>query len=69
MATKAERIQELIAATTAWRAKRLQELDDKVTLSKRILQGRTGSERLANGTVTSATALVADEIEDFLREE
>ena len=68
MATKTERLQALIDATEEWRDKRLKELEDKVTLAKRILQGRRGSERLANGTVISATALVADEIEDFLTE-
>jgi len=66
MATKEERLAELKQAAKEWHDKRRQTLEDQVTLSKRILQGRTGSERLANDMVNTSTDLVLEEIGEFL---
>lgn len=69
MASEAERNKRLDAlaqATTAWADKRTKELQDKVLAAKKILKGRTGSERLASSTSQAAQSLLVDEIDDFL---
>lgn len=69
MATKAERnarLDALEAAAKAWGEQRKKELNLRVDTCKKILRGRTGSERLASSAVTSASSLVIDEIDDFL---
>jgi hypothetical protein len=60
------RLDELKAAAQAWAAKETQRLKDQVVLGKRILKGRTGSERLAQSTTTSVSNLTVDEINAFL---
>lgn len=60
------RLDSLKAAIIAWSDKRTKQLNDEVTFSKRVLQGRTGSERLANAPVQAASDLVVEEIDDFL---
>lgn len=69
MATQAERnarLEELSTATTEWAAKRRTYLQNQAAFGKKLLKGRTGSERLNNSSVQSATSLVVDEIEQFL---
>ncbi len=69
MANTAERdarLDALLSATKSWANKRRTELQNRVTVGKQILKGRTGSERLATSTVNAANVLVVDEIEDFL---
>lgn len=69
MATQTERnarLDELVDATKAWSKKRQKELNDQVSFAKRVLRGRTGSERLNNETVTKASDLLVDEIDTFL---
>lgn len=69
MATVAERnkrLDDLVAATKAWAEDRRAELKNRAASNKRILQGRTGSERLARSSVQAASSLVATEIDDFL---
>ncbi len=69
MATLAERnkrLDSLVAASKAWTDKRLKELQDRVAVTKKILKGRTGSERLANATQQAAQDVVVNEIDDFL---
>ena len=65
MATKAERLEALVAAAKEWHDKRVQELEDQAAFAKRVLQGRTGSERLANDMVTGSSELVLEEIETY----
>lgn len=60
------RLDALLAATTAWADKRTKELNDRVTTAKKILKGRTGSERLAAATTSAASDLVISEIDEFL---
>ena len=60
------RLDELKAAAQAWATKETQRLKDQVVLGKRILKGRTGSERLAQATTTSVSNLTVDEINAFL---
>jgi len=70
MASKAERdarLDALAKATTDWAARRREYLKNQVAFAKRVLKGRTGSERLAQATVTATTNLVVDEIDQFLR--
>ena len=69
MATKAERderLDVLVSATKAWAEARRDQLKKQVATSKKILQGRTGSERLAQASVQAAGLLVIQEIDDFL---
>ncbi len=70
MATAEERnarLDALKAATEQWAEKRTKELRDQVTFGKRLLKGRTGSERLANAAVSAASDFVVDEIDTFLK--
>lgn len=60
------RLDALKAATQAWAAAQKQRLNDQVALSKRILKGRTGSERLAQASVQSVSDLTVTQINDFL---
>ena len=60
------RLDALTAATSAWADKRTKEYTDKVAAVKKILKGRTGSERLANKTAAEASNLVVAQINDFL---
>lgn len=59
-------LDQLVAATQAWATKRRKELTDRVASSKKILQGRTGAERLAQSSVQATSALVVTEINSFL---
>jgi hypothetical protein len=64
MSTKAERdarLDELKRATEEWAQKRTDQLKQRVDVAKRILKGRTGSERLmSHATQTVSNNLVAD---------
>jgi hypothetical protein len=60
------RLDALQTAVTSWAAARRTALQKQVAFSKRVLKGRTGSERLNQASVESATALVVDSINDFL---
>lgn len=69
MATKAERdsrLDALSVAAQAWATQRTKELQGRVTSAKKILQGRTGSERLAQAAVSATSDLVVTEIDAFL---
>lgn len=61
-----KRLDELLKASKDWAKKRRDEINGRVASSKKILRGRTGSERLARSTVQAASALVVQSIEDFL---
>jgi hypothetical protein len=69
MATKEERdarLDELAKATKKWAEEETKRLTNQVALGKRILKGRTGSERLTSASVQSVSNLVVDEINSFL---
>lgn len=69
MATQEERnarLDALGSAVTAWATQRRQRLENESASLKKLLKGRTGSERLNNTTVTTATDLLVDEIDQFL---
>lgn len=69
MATKEERdarLDALQTATTEWAKAERKRLKDQVAFGKRLLKGRTGSERLNNASVTTAQELLVDEIDTFL---
>jgi len=68
MATKAERdkrLDELVQATKQWSEKRQKEINDRVAMLKRMLEGR-GQGQLLDAQKQAATGLVADEIDNFL---
>lgn len=66
VAARNARLDALAGAAKAWATQRTQELQHRADSSKKILQGRTGSERLAQSSVTAASGLVIQEIDDFL---
>jgi hypothetical protein len=66
VAERNARLDALTAATTSWAEKRRTEINNRVASSKKILKGRTGSERLAQASVQAASALVVESIDDFL---
>jgi len=69
VATTAERnarLDVLVSNVKAYADAQRKNLKHRVDINKRILQGRTGSERLAQAAVTASSELVVDQIEDFL---
>lgn len=69
MSTTAERnvrLDALKVAVTQWADAQRKQLNRRVDVSKRILQGRTGSERLAQSAVQQSITLVTAKIDDFL---
>lgn len=66
VADRNARLDALVKATTAWATQRQSDIDQRVATSKKILQGRTGSERLAQASVSAASDLVVTSIDDFL---
>ncbi len=60
------RLDSLAQATREYAAQQRKQLKKRVDVSKRILQGRTGSERLAQASVQESASLVTAEIDDFL---
>lgn len=61
-----ERLDALSEATAQWADQQKQRLNNQVALGKRILKGRTGSERLAQASVDAVSDLAVDQINDFL---
>jgi hypothetical protein len=66
LAERNKRLDALAEATKSWADKRTSELQNKVAAAKKILKGRTGSERLATSTTQAASAFLVNEIDDFL---
>lgn len=66
VAERNKRLDALAEAATSWADKRTKELEGKVASAKKILKGRTGSERLAAATSQATSDLLVDEIDDFL---
>lgn len=60
------RLDALQTAVTNWAGKQRTELRNTTTLLRRLLSGRTGSDRLASKTVLTVSDLVVDEIDQFL---
>jgi hypothetical protein len=65
-AARNARLDALQTATNEWCDRRTKELQDRVTTIKKVLKGRTGSERLASTTTQAASGLVVQMIDDFL---
>jgi hypothetical protein len=61
-----QRLDALQTAVQFWADKQTKAINDRVANSKKILQGRTGSERLAQSNVQAAQALVVSSLNDFL---
>ena len=66
IAARDARLDALATATKDWAKKQRKLLQDRVAINKKILKGRTGSERLAQASVSAASALVVEEIDSFL---
>lgn len=60
------RLAQLRAAAQQWASRERERLNAQVDLGKRVLQGRTGSERLAQSNVSAVSELTVDEINQFL---
>jgi len=65
-AARNARLDALLTATEKWGEIRKKQLTDAVALSKAILKGRTGSDRLAAATVNATSEEVLEEIDEFL---
>lgn len=61
-----ERLDQLVSNTQAWAEKKKKQLNGELTLMKNLLKGRNASDRLNNTSVTSATDLLVDQINEFL---
>lgn len=69
MASKEDRdarLDNLGQAVKDWAKTRRKQLTAQADFSKKLLQGRTGSERLAQASVDAASELTVDEINQFL---
>lgn len=69
MATQDERNKRLDSLATSikeWAKNQRTYLQRQSALAKRILKGRTGSERLAQSSVSAVSTIAVDEINDFL---
>jgi hypothetical protein len=60
------RLNALQSAAQAWATSRTTYLTNQVAVLTNILQGRTGSQQLANAGVAAASDLVVSSINDFL---
>jgi hypothetical protein len=60
------RLDTLAASVNDWADRRKRELETRVESAKAILNGRGGADRLANSTSQAASALVVQEVDDFL---
>lgn len=65
-AARNARLDALEKATKEWAAATKKRYQDQVTISKGILRGRTGSDRLTEAGVKATSALLVQEIDDFL---
>jgi len=60
------RLDALLEAAETWAENRKKKLTNSVKLSKAILRGRTGSDRLAASTVNATSEKVVGSINEFL---
>lgn len=60
------RLDELTDAANVWADKEEARLQKESALLKRILKGRTGSERLNSASSEAASDLLVDELSQFL---
>lgn len=60
------RLDQLSSAVSDWATRRKQYLNDQVAFMRRVLKGRTGSERLSSSTNAQAQAYAVDELDHFL---
>jgi hypothetical protein len=51
---------------TAWSTKQKKRIEDQVAFSKRLLRGRNAANGLNNTTVSKASELLVDELDQFL---
>jgi hypothetical protein len=66
MEERVQRLETLSSAVQEWADSRTKTLNNQVASLKKILQGRTGSDRLAQKGVDAASDLVVSEIDSFL---
>lgn len=69
MSTESERnarLDKLAAAVTTWASSERERLQKEVATAKKILQGHTGAERLADQSLQTSADLVAVSINEFL---
>lgn len=60
------RLATLSSAVTAWSTKQKKRIEDQVAFSKRLLRGRNAANGLNNTTVSKASELLVDELDQFL---
>jgi len=60
------RLKQLVDATNTWAQTETDRLNKEADFLESVLKGRTGAGRLANQNVTDASALIVNEITDFI---
>lgn len=68
-AERNQRLDDLQTATKEWAAESRKEIDNRIKAGKKILKGRTGSERLSDQNVQAGVSIVVEQINDFLQTE
>ena len=66
VAERNARLDALLHSAQTWGTIRKKQLTDAVALSKAVLRGRTGSDRLSASTVEATSMKVIEAIDDFL---
>jgi hypothetical protein len=64
--TRNARLDALRAAVVEWRTTEISRLDREVASAKKILAGRTGADRLPAQAQGQLSALIVDELDEFL---
>ncbi len=65
-ADRNKRLDALSSSVKVYAQKRREQLQQRVATAKKILKGRTGSERLAQASVQASNDLVVAEVNNFL---
>ena len=66
MTTRDERLTALETAVTEWSDRHIEKLENQASFLNSVFSGRTNGGRVADYSVTAASALLEDEINAFL---
>jgi|PlaIllAssembly_1097288.scaffolds.fasta_scaffold01348_3 predicted PP-loop superfamily ATPase len=67
MTTRAERLNQLKTAVDEWADREEKRLEDEVEFLQSMIDGHTASGSLSTGVTSQTSALIADEINEFLK--
>jgi len=69
VAERNQRLDDLQTATKEWASEARKEIDSRIKAGRRILKGRTGSERLSDQNAQAGIDIVVEQLSDFLQTE